>query len=551
MKQRTALQLCAKLIGLVKPLSGWMLLAVTLGLAGHLCAAFITIEGAAALLNQVSGTAALGTGLFGLIAGMAFLRGILRYGEQACNHYIAFRLLALIRTRVFQALRRLAPAKLEGRDKGNLIQLITSDIELLEVFYAHTLSPVLIALLMTAFMTVWIGRLHPLLGLTALTAYLTVGIAIPAGIHRRSQGLGPQLRQQSGELSSMVLETLRGLPEILQYGTGSKRLKELDQRTGALAENEQKMKVLSGKNTALTQTIVLFFDVVMLTTAGLLTLRGQLDFGSALLAVVGLMSSFGPVIALANLGSTLQNTFAAGSRVLDLLEETPVVTEITGRPQVGFTGVQAEHLRFSYGEDEILTDLSLAIAPGRITGITGRSGSGKSTFLKLLMRFWDVQEGKLTLSATPVNQINTANLRQLESYVTQDTHLFHDTIANNLRIAKPDATAEEIQEACRKASIHDWILTLPQGYDTPVGELGDTLSGGERQRLGLARAFLHSAPLILLDEPTSNLDSLNEAVILRSLRQEKEDRTIVLVSHRKSTMRIADQVAVVEQGRCS
>lgn len=461
------------------------------------------------------------------------------------------RLLALIRTRVFQALRRLAPAKLEGRDKGNLIQLITSDIELLEVFYAHTLSPVLIALLMTAFMTVWIGRLHPLLGLTALTAYLTVGIAIPAGIHRRSQGLGPQLRQQSGELSSMVLETLRGLPEILQYGTGSKRLKELDQRTGALAENEQKMKVLSGKNTALTQTIVLFFDVVMLTTAGLLTLRGQLDFGSALLAVVGLMSSFGPVIALANLGSTLQNTFAAGSRVLDLLEEPPVVTEITGRPQVGFTGVQAEHLRFSYGEDEILTDLSLAIAPGRITGITGRSGSGKSTFLKLLMRFWDVQEGKLTLSGTPVNQINTANLRQLESYVTQDTHLFHDTIANNLRIAKPDATAEEIQEACRKASIHDWILTLPQGYDTPVGELGDTLSGGERQRLGLARAFLHSAPLILLDEPTSNLDSLNEAVILRSLRQEKEDRTIVLVSHRKSTMRIADQVAVVEQGRCS
>ena len=551
MKQRTALQLCAKLIGLVKPLSGWMLLAVTLGLAGHLCAAFITIEGAAALLNQVSGTAALGTGLFGLIAGMAFLRGILRYGEQACNHYIAFRLLALIRTRVFQALRRLAPAKLEGRDKGNLIQLITSDIELLEVFYAHTLSPVLIALLMTAFMTVWIGRLHPLLGLTALMAYLTVGIAIPAGIHRRSQGLGPQLRQQSGELSSMVLETLRGLPEILQYGTGSKRLKELDQRTGALAENEQKMKVLSGKNTALTQTIVLFFDVVMLTTAGLLTLRGQLDFGSALLAVVGLMSSFGPVIALANLGSTLQNTFAAGSRVLDLLEETPVVTEITGRPQVGFTGVQAEHLRFSYGEDEILTDLSLVIAPGRITGITGRSGSGKSTFLKLLMRFWDVQEGKLTLSATPVNQINTANLRQLESYVTQDTHLFHDTIANNLRIAKPDATAEEIQEACRKASIHDWILTLPQGYDTPVGELGDTLSGGEEQRLGLARAFLHSAPLILLDEPTSNLDSLNEAVILRSLRQEKEDRTIVLVSHRKSTMRIADQVAVVEQGRCS
>ena len=311
------------------------------------------------------------------------------------------------------------------------------------------------------------------------------------------------------------------------------------------------MKILNGKNIALTQTLVLLFDSLLLIAAGLLVHTGRLDFSSAVLAFVGLMSSFGPVIALANLGSTLQNTLASGNRVLDLLEETPVVDEITGRPQIDFTGAKAENLSFSYGEEAILSGLSLDIPQGKITGIVGRSGSGKSTFLKLLMRFWEVRQGTCTLSGTSISDINTVNLRELESYVTQETHLFHDTIANNLRIAKQDATLEEIQEACRKASIHDWILTLPQGYDTPVGELGDTLSGGERQRLGLARAFLHSAPLILLDEPTSNLDSLNEAIILHALQKETQDRTVVLVSHRASTMRIADQVIPVENGRRS
>ena len=479
------------------------------------------------------------------------LRGILRYGEQACNHTIAFRLLALIRSQVFSALRKLAPAKLEGADKGNLITLITSDIELLEVFYAHTISPILIALFMSLFMTLWIGRFHPLLGVIALAAYAAVGIAVPIYIHRKSQGLGTQLRRQSGSLSSSVLETMRGLSEVLQFDVGKQRLADLDQRTEVLAKHELTMKILNGKNIALTQTLVLLFDSLLLIAASLLVHTGRLDFSSAVLAFVGLMSSFGPVIALANLGSTLQNTLASGNRVLDLLEETPVVDEITGRPQIDFTGAKAENLSFSYGEEEILSDLSLDIPQGQITGIVGRSGSGKSTFLKLLMRFWEVRQGTCMLSGTSISDINTVNLRELESYVTQETHLFHDTIANNLRIAKQDATLEEIQEACRKASIHDWILTLPQGYNTPVGELGDTLSGGERQRLGLARAFLHSAPLILLDEPTSNLDSLNEAIILHALQKETQDRTVVLVSHRASTMRIADQVIPVENGRRS
>lgn len=551
MKTRNTYTLCRQMISLVKPLSGWMVMAVTFGFLGHLGAAFITIEGAGVLLSIIfPGTAAYLGGLW-LIVVLALLRGILRYGEQACNHTIAFRLLALIRSQVFSALRKLAPAKLEGADKGNLITLITSDIELLEVFYAHTISPILIALFMSLFMTLWIGRFHPLLGVIALAAYVTVGILVPLYIHRKSQGLGTQFRRQSGSLSSSVLETLRGLSEILQFDVGKQRLADLDQHTEVLAKHELTMKILNGKNIALTQTLVLLFDSLLLIAAGLLVHTGRLDFSSAVLAFVGLMSSFGPVIALANLGSTLQNTLASGNRVLDLLEETPVVDEITGRPQIDFTGAKAENLSFSYGEEEILSGLSLDIPQGKITGIVGRSGSGKSTFLKLLMRFWEVRQGTCTLSGTSISDINTVNLRELESYVTQETHLFHDTIANNLRIAKQDATLEEIQEACRKASIHDWILTLPQGYDTPVGELGDTLSGGERQRLGLARAFLHSAPLILLDEPTSNLDSLNEAIILHALQKETQDRTVVLVSHRASTMRIADQVIPVENGRRS
>lgn len=550
--KRSGFKVMLRLIGLVQPLAGFMVLAILMGLAGHLCAAFITIFGGYAVLELLQFNTPLSlTSIFILVGVFALLRGFLRYAEQAINHFIAFKLLALIRNRVFRALRRLCPAKLEGRDRGDLISVITSDIELLEVFYAHTISPAAIAGLFTVVMCLFIGSCHWTLGLLALFAYAVVGLAVPLLTSRFSGEEGMVFRRESGELSAFVLDSLRGLDETLQYGQGEARLAQMNARTDALSESESKMKRKAGRSMAATNTVILLLDLAMLFASAALYSQGQVGFAGVLIPTVALMSSFGPCVALANLGSTLQSTFAAGNRVLDLLDEAPLVEEVSGQTQVEFTGAAAENLSFSYGGEQVLSGLSLDVPKGKVVGIVGKSGSGKSTFLKLLMRFWQAGPGQVQVSGRDVGQINTQNLRDMESFVTQETHLFHDSIKNNLRVAKLDATDEEIVAACKKAAVHDFIMTLPKGYDTPVGELGGTLSGGERQRLGLARAFLHNAPLMLLDEPTSNLDSLNEAVILKSLGQERDGKTVVLVSHRQSTMRIADQVYSVENGRLS
>ena len=445
---------------------------------------------------------------------------------------------------MFGALRRLCPATLDGRDKGNLISIITSDIELLEVFYAHTISPVCIAFLFTVVMVCFIGSYHIALGILALIAYVTVGVIIPIATSRLSGDDGIRFRTKSGDLSGFVLDSLRGLSETIQYSQGEKRLADMNARTDSLSQDEERMKRTAGRNTAVTNTVILMFDLAMLFLSA-----GLCGFEGCLIATLALMSSFGPVVALAALGATLQNTFAAGNRVLDILDESPVVEEITGKEEIIFDGASARNITFAYGEETILDNFDLEIPENKIIGINGRSGSGKSTLLKLFMRFWQVQQGEVKISGKNVDAINTDNLRCLESFVTQETHLFHDSIRNNLRLAKLDATDDEIIAACKKASVHDFILSLPKGYDTEVGELGDTLSGGERQRLGLARAFLHDAPFMLLDEPTSNLDSLNEAVILKSLHEAASGKTVVLVSHRKSTMGIADTVYELEQGR--
>lgn len=541
-----------RLVGLVKPLTGYMVLAIIMGLMGHLAASFITIFGgyAVAELLDIEILFSLRT-IFIAVCVLALVRGILRYAEQACNHFIAFKLLALIRDKVFMALRRLCPAKLEGKDKGDLIAVITSDIELLEVFYAHTISPIAIAFLFSVIMCLFIGSFHPALGIVALAAYMTVGIMIPLLIAKLSGEDGIRFRTKSGDLSGFVLDSLRGLSEILQYGQGEQRLFLMNKQTEDLSCDEERMKHTTGRNQAVTNTVILLFDLVMLFVSALLLQNGKIEFIGVLIPTISLMSSFGPVVALANLGSTLQNTFAAGNRVLDILEETSVVDEIDGKNEITFTGASAENVTFAYGEGIILDNVSVDITKDSVVGIIGRSGSGKSTLLKLFMRFWKTQKGYVKLSGTDINDINTDNLRDMESFVAQETHLFHDSIRNNLRIAKLDATDEEIMTACKKASVHDLIMSFPQGYDTPVGELGDTLSGGERQRLGLARAFLHESELLLLDEPTSNLDSLNEAVILKALKEEKENKTVVLVSHRKSTMCIAQKVYSVEHGRVS
>lgn len=550
MKPRSNLSCMARLITLVGPLTGVMLLAITLGVLGFIAATLIPVLGGVGILSVLNHQDTLPL-IFLIAALCALLRGVFRYGEQTCNHYIAFKLLAILRQKVFAALRRLAPAKLDGRDKGDLISVITSDIELLEVFYAHTISPAAIALVMSLLTAAFLAWFHWAYGVLALLAYATVGILLPVLASRRSGDTGNRMRQKAGQLSAFVLDSLRGVDETIQYHGQAQRLGELEGRTDDLSRVQQDMSRITGTNTAVTHTVIWLYDLALLALGLVLLEQGQVNFGGVLIPLITLMSSFGPVVALANLGATLQSTFAAARRVLDILDETPVVEEVSGQAATRFHGAACEDLTFSYGGETILDGLTLDFPKGKVVGIVGRSGSGKSTLLKLLMRFWDRQSGEVTISERDVRNINTSDLRSMQGYMTQDTDLFHDTILKNILLARPDATREEVEEACKKASIHDFILTLPQGYDTPVGELGDTLSGGERQRLGLARAFLHNAPFLLLDEPTSNLDSLNEAEILRSLHRERDQRTVILVSHRRSTMGIADQVHSVEHGRVS
>lgn len=572
-KRRSALQIMGSLIGLVKPLLHIMLAAIILGTLGYLCAIFLTIlagqvivhgllTGVAGMIVPVDNMWLVFTPVKTIITVMiviAVLRGILHYVEQYCNHFIAFKLLAIIRHKVFAALRKLCPAKLEGRDKGNLISIITTDIELLEVFYAHTISPIAIATLTSIIMVIFIGRYHWLAGVLALAAYLIVGVAIPMWNGKRGSQKGMEFRTNFGELNSFVLDSLRGLDETIQYGQGEKRKEQMSERSKNLAGMQESLSKMEGSQRSFTNMVILLASFGMLALTIWLYAKGEVGFEGILTCTIAMMGSFGPVVALSSLSNNLNQTLASGERVLSLLEETPLVEEIPGDVETSgaesmeyeFTGAEAENVTFAYGEEVILDNYSLKLQPGKITGIHGASGSGKSTLLKLLMRFWDVQDGSVSVDGTDVRKIPTKHLRDMESYVTQETHLFHDSIANNIAIAKPGASREEIMEAAKKASIHDFIMTLPKGYDTEVGELGDTLSGGEKQRIGIARAFLHECPLILLDEPTSNLDSLNEGIILKSLKESAKKKTVVLVSHRVSTMNVADVVYEMQNGRIS
>lgn len=543
-----------RLLKMINPLKYVMLLGILLGTLGHLAAAFITILGGFGIVNYVNGDIDSLTFIFIIMGISALARGFLRYGEQTCNHYIAFKILAIIRDKVFIALRRLCPAKLDGHGKGNLISIITADIELLEVFFAHTISPVAIATIFSIIMVVFIGSYGWILGLWSAVAYLCVGLVIPVIMSKLSAGIGDEMREKSGDMSSNMLDNLRGLKEIMQYSYGNKRINQLAEKSLKLSETEKKLKANTGTNIALTSGVIMFFDFGMLFIASYLS-RGTGNLDSIVIPVFAMFSSFGPVIALANLGSSLNNTLASARRVFVILDESPVVEDIIGNEDVDFTGVRVENLNFSYTEGNqqslILEGIKLEIKENEILGIIGKSGSGKSTLLKLLMRFWKVDSGKIYISDREIDKVNTSNLRELESFVTQETELFRDTIENNIKIAKLDATREEVIEACKKASVHEFIMSLPKGYDSEVGELGDTLSGGERQRLGVARAFLHDSPLILMDEPTSNLDSLNEGATLKVLKSEANGKSVVLVSHRESTMKIADRIYKIDNGRVS
>lgn len=571
--RRSAPSIMWRMMGLVRPLAGWLVLAVALGSIGMLTAAFVPAFGALGLMAAL-GRNALGLGLIAACAACAacgIARGPLHYGEQLCNHYISFRLLAHIRDLVFGALRQLAPAKLEGRGKGDLVSLVTSDIELLEVFYAHTISPIAIALVCTVVFEGFLLAVSPELAGIALVAYAVLGVLLPLTSAKACGTTGRQSREGAGKLGAFVLDSLRGASETIQFAGGADRSRALGKLTEQVGAVDARLKRRQAASEAVADALILAANLVMLGRALQLVAAGTIDFAAAFVAVFTFVSSFGSVMAVSRLGASLQETLASGARVLDLLDEQPQCAEVADGQDVEFAGAAAEHVSFSYadgvdagGADAteqaandpasslILDDVTCTFAPGTMTCIMGRSGSGKSTLLKLLMRFWDPAAGTITVSGVDARHINTASLRSHEAYMTQDTHLFCGTVRENLLVARANATNAELLDACRSASLTTLIDRLPQGLDTPVAELGDSLSGGERQRIGLARIFLNDAPFILLDEPTSALDALNEAAVMQAVDElKRRGKTIVLVSHRASTCAFADFSLSVEHGRLS
>ena len=541
------------LLKLVTPLSHIMAFTITMGTLGFLAAIFIMVLGAMGLVNLLNFDTHLSfSGILTALIVLAVARGVLRYLEQMSGHYIAFKLLALLRDKVFSSLRRLAFVKLQDKQAGQLVSLVTNDIELLEVFYAHTIAPIMIAFFTSAILLLVFGHLSGWFVLVALSAYLTVGVILPIITTKLAREDGRRYRELVGEMNDFFLDSVRGMKEIQLFGYAKQRLDEIQQRSQKIDTAFERIKDQEAKVRVYTEVAVSVFNIIMLFTGLILFSLDKIDFSAFLIGVILLMSSYGPVIALSNLSSNLLQTLASGERVLSLLAEEPELKDVESAVDLkDVSRIDVENVSFAYGEEQILSDVSLSVKKGEILGIHGRSGSGKSTLLKLLMRFYDPKSGSIKINGEILPNINTRSLRDNMAYITQQTYIFNETIEENIRLARRDATLDEIMEAAKKASIHDFILSLPEGYQTKMTELGGNLSDGEKQRIGIARAFLHNAPIILLDEPTSNLDSLNEAMILKSLLNVKAEKLIILVSHRQSTMAICDQVIGIENGRMS
>ena len=541
------------LLKLVTPLAHIMAFTITMGTLGFLAAIFIMVLGAMGLVNLLNFDTHLSfSGILTALIVLAVARGALRYLEQMSGHYIAFKLLALLRDKVFSSLRRLAFVKLQDKQAGQLVSLVTNDIELLEVFYAHTIAPIMIAFFTSAILLLVFTHLSGWFVVVALAAYLTVGVILPIITTKLAREDGRRYRELVGEMNDFFLDSVRGMKEIQLFGYAKQRLDEIQQRSQKIDTAFERIKDQEAKVRVYTEVAVSAFNIIMLFTGLILFSLDKIDFSAFLIGVILLMSSYGPVIALSNLSSNLLQTLASGERVLSLLAEEPELKDVESAVDLKeVSRIDVENVSFAYGEEQILSDVSLSVKKGEILGIHGRSGSGKSTLLKLLMRFYDPKSGSIKINGEILPNINTRSLRDNMAYITQQTYIFNETIEENIRLARRDATLEEIMEAAKKASIHDFILSLPEGYQTKMTELGGNLSDGEKQRIGIARAFLHNAPIILLDEPTSNLDSLNEAMILKSLLDVKAEKLIILVSHRQSTMAICDQVIGIENGRMS
>lgn len=525
-----------RLFKLIAPLTGIMLAAIGLGVLGQLTVIGLPVIAISGILKGLNG---LSNYIWPILI-CGFLRGPLHYGEHYCNHLIAFKMLALLRQKVFVALRRLSPAILENKAKGDLISLVTSDIEMLELFYAHTISPIAIATIVSVIAAGYLAWLSPLIGLWALLGYLLIGLIIPLISHRIMDKKGLQVRNQLGHLSSYVLDSLYGLTELLQFKAMDKRLKSLTKQTNDLNQTQRQISFDTGLQNATIYLVVFGFSLGTLLIANSLHLMAS----TIIIATVTVLSSFGPVIALSSLTAGLSQTIGAAQRLIDLIDEEPVVYDVLEGQKPTFNQAQLANVTFTYPETTkpVLKGLNLTIPKHQIIGIHAPSGSGKSTILKLLAHFYDPDTGQVLIDQTNLKDVNTNYLRQIESYVSQETWLFQDTIENNLKLGNQNASPQEVQAAAEAAGIANYIDSLPAQYQTKLSELADSLSEGQRQRLGIARAFLHQGELLLLDEVTANLDVLNEAIILKALKKVAKEKTVVIVSHRLSTLSIADQI---------
>ena len=546
-------KLIKKLIVFVKPLSGVMSITVILRVLGFIIAAAIPVLGGVGIVSL------LGLKVFGVSVSLDFVikglivcavsRGILRYGEQLSGHYIAFTLLALIRDKIFTAMRKLAFVKLQKKDSGSLLSIITADIELLEVFYAHTIAPAASAVLYFIFAVIIFGKIHIVLSFTVALIYIVMGVLLPLLFAKMDDGAGVEYRKKMSSLNSFFLDSLLGIKEIIFFDKIRERKENIEKRGDAISGTFKLLKNFEGKTFALTEATLTLCNFLMLGVSAFLLVKGEIDFASFLISNLMLLSGYGPIIAVSGLAVNLQQTFASAERVFSLLDEEPELKEVTNGQNVSFENIAADNINFRYDNMEVLKDVSLSVKKDEIVGLCGKSGSGKSTLLRLLMRFFDPLSGEVKMNGIDIKKINTASLREAISYITQQTYIFKKSIYENIHLANRNASREEVIEAAKKAAIHDFIMSLPAGYDTKMTELGGNLSSGEKQRLGLARAFLHRAPLLLLDEPTGNLDSLNEALILNSIYQEKKDKGVLIVSHRKSTVNAADKIVYIENGR--
>lgn len=549
-KRRNGLKIMASLIVLLGSLSYIMLLAIINGTLGFLCAMGVTIFGSIGVAKFLGETINMSYGLIiSLTIGCGVLRGALRYLEQYSNHFIAFKLLAALRDKIFKALRALAPAKLEGREKGGIISMITSDIETLEVFYAHTISPICIALIVETLVLLYVGFISSFyLSLAALVSYIIIGIILPIISSKLLSDTGVRYRKSFASFNSYYLDSIKGVNDIVLNNAMKVRNKEVNSKSDELLAETKKLKHKSGITEAISYAFVSLSLIGVLILGLYLSDKNIITIPKMIMGLVAIFGSYGPVIALSALPQNLTQTFASGDRVLDLLEEKPVVREIKDGKNFSFLDLKVNNLSFKYDEASVLNNVNLEVKRGQIVALVGPSGCGKSTLLKLLLRFYETNSGDILYNNISINDINTSSLLDNVTLVSQQTYLFDDTIKENIKIAKYDATDEEIIEAAKKASIHEFIESLPDKYDTKVGQLGDNLSAGEKQRIGLARAFLSNAPLILLDEPTSNVDSINEGIILKSLKDQKENKSIILVSHRESTTAIADRIYRIKNG---